>query len=308
MKLVHKFTALLILVITSVTFADWTTTEDNWYSVTIDGMKSGWAHEIVEVDSETKNIKSTKVQNMTLSRGGMEITIVVSSSFTETAEGKPISVESFQEAMGMVQETKWKFIGDSIETTTAAGGAPIVKTIANPTAPWLTPQAVKRMFTKKMNANLNDITYQTMTPELGPGVITVVMTKKSESKQDVLGEEKVVISWETVNDKLPVVGTEFYTTEGQSIGSKMNAGFGAIENKIMTKQEISLLNINLSNARSENESYVDYRARLKRNKDILKAYFTHGREGFREMFPNGVADAITDAQAQMVKDEVEVDE
>ena len=237
MKLVHKFTALLVLVITSSVFADWTTTEDNWYSVTIDGMKSGWAHEIVEVDSETKNIKSTKVQNMTLSRGGMEITIVVSSSFLETAEGKPISVESFQEAMGMVQETKWKFIGDSIETTTAAGGAPIVKTIANPTAPWLTPQAVKRMFTKKMNANLNDITYQTMTPELGPGVITVVMTKKSESKQDVLGEEKVVISWETVNDKLPVVGTEFYTTEGQSIGSKMNAGFGAIENKIMTKHE-----------------------------------------------------------------------
>ncbi len=74
MKLVHKFTALLILVISSVAFADWTTTEDNWYSVTIDGMKSGWAHEIVEVESDTKNIKSTKVQNMTLSRGGMEIT------------------------------------------------------------------------------------------------------------------------------------------------------------------------------------------------------------------------------------------
>ena len=129
MQLVHKFTALLILVITSVAFADWTTTEDNWYSVTIDGMKSGWAHEIVEVDSETKNIKSTKVQNMTLSRGGMEITIVVSSSFLETAEGKPISVDSFQEAMGMVQETNWKFIGDSIEITTAAGGAPIVKTV-----------------------------------------------------------------------------------------------------------------------------------------------------------------------------------
>ena len=71
------------------------------------------------------------------------------------------------------------------------------------------------------------------------------------------------------------------------------------------QQDISLLNINLSNARSENESYEDYRARLKRNKDILKTYFTMGREAFREMFPNGVAEAITDAQAQMVKEEVE---
>ena len=75
--------------------------------------------------------------------------------------------------------------------------------------------------------------------------------------------------------------------------------------KLETQQDISLLNTNLSNARSENESYEDYRARLKRNKDILKTYFTFGREAFREMFPNGVADAITDAQAQMVKGEVE---
>ena len=75
------------------------------------------------------------------------------------------------------------------------------------------------------------------------------------------------------------------------------------------QQEHSLLNINLSNARSENESYEDYRARLTRNKQILKTYFTMGREAFREMFPNGVADAITEAQAQMAKEEKEkVDE
>ena len=73
----------------------------------------------------------------------------------------------------------------------------------------------------------------------------------------------------------------------------------------MAKQEESLLNINLSNARSENESYEDYRTRLIRNKQILNTYFTMGREAFREMFPNGVAEAITDAQAKMVKEEVE---
>jgi len=72
-----------------------------------------------------------------------------------------------------------------------------------------------------------------------------------------------------------------------------------------TQQDISLLNTNLSNARSENESYEDYRARLKRNKDILKTYAAVGREAFREMFPNGVADAITEAQAQMVKEKEE---
>ena len=50
--------------------------------------------------------------------------------------------------------------------------------------------------------------------------------------------------------------------------------------------------INLSNARSENESYEDYRIRLKQNKAILKLYNTVGRDNFKELFPNGVQEAL----------------
>ena len=32
-----------------------------------------------------------------------------------------------------------------------------------------------------------------MAPELGPTVITVVMTKKGEKKQDILGTEKMTV-------------------------------------------------------------------------------------------------------------------
>ncbi len=231
----HKLSFLLATLLVSVSFADWTTEEDNWYSVTIDGAKSGWAHELVEVDSETKNIKSSKIQNMTLSRGGMEITISVSSAFVETNDGKPVSVKSAQEAMGMVQETTWVFGEKKLEITTVAGGDPIVKKVPLPTKPWLTPQAVKRLFKKKIAEGVGVITYQTMAPELGPSVITVVMTKEGEEERDILGNELTVISWETENDRLPVVGMEYYTTGGLNVGSKMNAGFGAIENNIMSK-------------------------------------------------------------------------
>ena len=65
-----------------------------------------------------------------------------------------------------------------------------------------------------------------------------------------------------------------------------------------TQQDISLLNINLSNARSENESYEEYRARLKRNREILNTYFTFGREKFREMFPAGVGAAVEETLKQ----------
>ena len=54
--------------------------------------------------------------------------------------------------------------------------------------------------------------------------------------------------------------------------------------------------INLSNARSENESYEDYKKRIKQNKDILKLYGTVGRDNFKEMFPNGVQEALKKAE------------
>ena len=50
--------------------------------------------------------------------------------------------------------------------------------------------------------------------------------------------------------------------------------------------------VNLSNARSENESYEDYKKRLKQNSDIVKLYNTVGRDNFKQMFPNGITEAI----------------
>ena len=55
-------------------------------------------------------------------------------------------------------------------------------------------------------------------------------------------------------------------------------------------------NINLSNARSEDESYEDYKKRLKQNKQIIDLYFTVGRDNFKEMFPKGVQEALKASQ------------
>jgi len=53
--------------------------------------------------------------------------------------------------------------------------------------------------------------------------------------------------------------------------------------------------LNLSNARSENESYEKYRKRLKMNKEIMKLYNTIGLDAFKEMFPAGVHEAAKDS-------------
>jgi len=63
----------------------------------------------------------------------------------------------------------------------------------------------------------------------------------------------------------------------------------------MTKEQDNynaFAGVNLSSARSENESYEDYKKRLKQNNEILKLYKTVGRDNFKEMFPNGVQEAL----------------
>ena len=50
--------------------------------------------------------------------------------------------------------------------------------------------------------------------------------------------------------------------------------------------------LDLSNARGEDETYEDYRKRLKQNEQILKVYNTVGLDAFKEMFPNGLHEAL----------------
>ncbi len=235
MKTCHKVLFLLVLVLTSTVLGDWSITDQQWYAVSIDGVKSGWAQEVVE--TKDARIKTSTVQFMTLSRGGMELSIKVTSEFVETEDGEPVSVSTSQEAMGQVQTSEWLFKDGEIQMTSEAGGMPIIKRVPTPKEIWLTPQEKKELFIQKMKEGAATITYQTMTPELGPSIVTVVMTKMSDETKNVLGKPMVVTAWETVNDKMPVIGTEFYTSDGLHVGSSMNAGFGAITNTIARRDE-----------------------------------------------------------------------
>ena len=62
--------------------------------------------------------------------------------------------------------------------------------------------------------------------------------------------------------------------------------------------------LNLSNARSEDETYEQYKGRLRQNASILKTYNQLGRDVFREMFPNGVAEALQASEVEENKKEL----
>ena len=54
--------------------------------------------------------------------------------------------------------------------------------------------------------------------------------------------------------------------------------------------------LNTNNARMENETREQYKARLKAVKQAEKLYFKVGREAFQQMFPNGVSEVLGDSE------------
>ena len=56
----------------------------------------------------------------------------------------------------------------------------------------------------------------------------------------------------------------------------------------MTENYNAFEGLNLSDARSENETREEYKSRLKQNKQVIKIYNIVGRENFQRMFPEGV--------------------
>ena len=75
--------------------------------------------------------------------------------------------------------------------------------------------------------------------------------------------------------------------------------------KEIVQEESLFEGINLSNKREENETYEDYRARLKENASILKLYKQMGRNQMKELFPNGLKEALNAVKSQGNKVEVE---
>ncbi|MBC8523338.1 transglutaminase family protein [PVC group bacterium] len=225
---------LLILFLTSFSFAHWQTIEDDWYGMTITGAKSGWMHVTIEQDGEL--LRSTTLQKLSISRAGAVIDMVVKSEFVETTEGEPISVQTSQEVMGQISKSSWQFTNNEIEITSIAGASPITKKLPLPSGDWMTPLEVRRYFVEQLQKGAATVTYQTMSPELGVKIVTVIMTKLGEEERTVMGEKKMVTSWQSENDALPIVGTETYSDTGTKVESIINAGFGEMRHTLSSKQ------------------------------------------------------------------------
>ena len=70
---------------------------------------------------------------------------------------------------------------------------------------------------------------------------------------------------------------------------------------MMMRKKNPFKGVNLSNKRAEDETYDEYRTRLKLNNVLQNQYKKFGIEKFSEMYPAGVKYAIDQAKEEIVK-------
>ena len=100
--MIRKLLLIFVVSISSIATADWKTIEDHWYGASIAGAKSGWVHTTVEQEGDM--IRSSTLQQLSISRGEIVIELEISSEFIETRGGEPVSVHTVQKAMGQVMQ------------------------------------------------------------------------------------------------------------------------------------------------------------------------------------------------------------
>ena len=71
---------------------------------------------------------------------------------------------------------------------------------------------------------------------------------------------------------------------------------------MIMEQQTVFFDLDLSDARLDNESREDYKARKKFNKKVLKLYRKIGREAYKAAFPQGIVKAFAEAETDSKDD------
>ena len=226
---------LSILLLAGPATADWELLEDRWYTMEMMGSRAGWVHEVIERDGD--RIRSSATNKLTMSRGADEMVIEVEAWFIETANGEPISSSTTQSVAGQSTRKEWLFGEDGITVKSDDGVRKMETIVPNPEGVWLTPFAVKRFVEERMESDAKDITFRTMSMEIGPKAMTIMMARTGEMGAKVLGKVIPVTEWEVTNDAMPIESIDLYSKDAVRVKSTLNAGFGALVMALASEAE-----------------------------------------------------------------------
>ncbi len=215
--------------------ADPSVTFDRWYAVMLEGQHVGWSRLTARRSDQPPHapptiITSTQMR-VTVKRGPVAMPIWVKSTFTETADGQPMTARTTQK-LGKIQLTQiLRFTPDGLTVTTRQGKLkqtrklpyPRVSTRQSPSdsrSGWLTPAQTQQHVQQQLAAGKSTIRCWTLDPALGVEPVRITMKVLGQKDTTAMGKVVPTFVCDTTVSKLPgMVTREHLDPQGWSVKS-----------------------------------------------------------------------------------------
>lgn len=215
----------------------WRTTEERWYVMEMFGTKAGWVSTITQTDGMLlRTITDTSIK---LNRGSVPIEVSLTSTFTETKDGKPVSAAFKQMMSRQAIDTSWEFVDGKVKTTTKQGGREVKDEQPAPEGEWLTPQAADRFARQQRQAGAESFTWRALDPQNGVRVITFTAKRTGSGTFERDGKTRQVSIWNMSNDLVPIESVEHVDEElGTMVYQETNMmGMGKMITRLSSKED-----------------------------------------------------------------------
>lgn len=195
-------------------------TREQWYIVQLQGQKAGHMQAL----QTTRDGKLTTKAEMKLEikRDRITVPIKLSTEFVETLEHKPVSMSSTMALASMPTTTSYVFTNDGVEVSINGGEKQKQET---PKDEWLTPGALEKLITRKIEAGEKEFSARSLDPSTGLAPSTTTMKLLEKTTLDVVGKTVPALKWSTATTAVKDVETIQYTDEtGLPLRSETSIG------------------------------------------------------------------------------------
>lgn len=198
---------------------------DRWYTVSMSGQRSGWMH--ASQQARDGQIVTGGEMSLSIKRDAIEISISISSHFTETSDGKPVSMRLERRLGNAAVVQEYTFHADGIELVSREGEVESRSRMALPAGAWLTPAAAAQYAQQRLKAGADKIVIRTVDAMSGPEIITSTRSDFSKTTLDVLGQAMEVTRSTVVSSASPGVKMIEYLDE-QGVPVRSETSFGGL--------------------------------------------------------------------------------
>ncbi|MEK6700762.1 MAG: transglutaminase-like domain-containing protein [Planctomycetota bacterium] len=212
------------------------TSRERWSTIAMGGQRAGYEH--TTVTSGDGKITTDSEASFVVKRGALSISSRITTSFVESDDHKPISMQITRELGSKPTTTKYQFESDQLRVTTEQQGRESKSTQPLPSGVWLTPAAAEKYIAQRQAAGAAEITVRTVDPSAGsdPGTDTYALQAKEKLKH--AGREIDAWRYTMKSTKLPgIVATTWLDERAEVIKTEMSMAGIHMVTEVSTRTE-----------------------------------------------------------------------